>query len=287
MNEVLVIGGAGFVGSHLCHRLLSTGCKVTSLDNYFTGRRSNHHQGVRYVEGNSADILQLDLGPHYDCIFHLGEYSRVEQSFDDIDLVFEYNMRSIYSVLSFTKATGAKLVYSASSTKFGDGGVNPAESPYAWTKKTNAELVSVYCGWFNIEHAITYFYNVYGEGEISGGKYATVIAKFLALAEKGETSLPVVRPGTQQRNFTHIDDIIDGLVVVALRGSGDGYGIGSDESYSILDLVEMMQKGVDWLPERKGNRMSSPVKTERLKGLGWRCKRSVEQYVQGRLGRGC
>lgn len=283
MSNILVIGGAGFVGSNLVKSLNSHGCRVTCLDNYFTGNEINHVSGVEYIRGNSADIATVLEGFSFTHIFHLGEYSRVEQSFDDIDLVFEFNHKSIYEVLKFTKNQGAKLIYSGSSTKFGDDGENGSASPYAWTKKTNVELIKRYSDWFGLDYAIAYFYNVYGNGEISNGKYATLVAKFCALKKSGASSLPVVAPGAQTRNFTHVDDIVAGLTVVGERGIGDGYGIGADKAYSVIDVVRMLDSQVDWLPERRGNRLSGPVVADKTKALGWKAQHDLEDYLKTKL----
>lgn len=283
MKNILVVGGCGFVGSNLCGHLLNQGYSVSSLDNYFTGTTNNHIDGVSYYKSESKDILNIDFETEFDTVFHLGEYSRVEQSFDDIDIVFEYNMQSIYSVLKFCRNNNSKLIYSGSSTKFGDDGECGDSSPYAWTKKTNAELVRIYSSWFHLDYAITYFYNVFGPREISHGAYTTLIAKYLGLIKSGKNKLPVVRPGTQKRNFTHVDDIVRGLVLVALHGHGDGYGIGNDQGYSILEIVELLEKDIEWLPERKGNRMSAPVNSSLTKKLGWSCKRSLASYLASEL----
>ena len=283
IKKVLVIGGAGFVGSNLVRSLCRDGCHVTCLDNYFTGDERNHVVGVDYVRANSVDIASSLTGSSFTHIFHLGEYSRVEQSFEDIDLVFEFNHKSIYEVLKFARNQGAKLIYSGSSTKFGDGGKNGSASPYAWTKKTNVELIKRYSDWFGLEYAIAYFYNVYGSGEISDGKYATLIAKFCSLKQSGAKSLPVVAPGTQTRNFTHVYDIVAGLRVVGERGVGDGYGIGAEKAYSVVDVVAMLQCEVQWLPERRGNRLSAPIVADKTKELGWKAKYDLEDYLNEKL----
>ena len=279
MKNILVVGGCGFVGSNLCDHLLKQGYLVTSLDNYFTGTTHNHINGVRYFKNESKDILNINFETDFDTVFHLGEYSRVEQSFDDIDVVFEYNMQSIYSVLKYCRNNKSKLIYSGSSTKFGDDGECGDSSPYAWTKKTNADLVRVYSSWFDLDYAITYFYNVYGPREISDGAYSTLIAKYLNLVKSGQSKLPVVRPGTQIRNFTHVDDIVRGLVLVALNGHGDGFGIGNDQGYTILELVKLLGKDIEWLPERKGNRMVAPVNSSLTTKLGWSCKNDLASYL--------
>ena len=277
-KKVLVTGGAGFVGSHLCERLVAMGgYEVYSLDNYFTGSEANHVAGVTYIRGETKDIATLvNFSP--DMVYHLGEYSRVEQSFDDIEKVWAYNKDGIFAVLEFVRKVGCKILYAGSSTKFGDGGLGRSASPYAWTKATNTELVMNYGNWFNVPYAITYFYNVYGEREIQTGKYATLIALFKEKMRKGE-SLTVVSPGSQKRNFTHIDDIIDGLVLVGEKGYGDEFGIGSEEGFSVLEVAKMFNGQIEMLPERKGNRMTADVMADKTKALGWSAKRALSDYI--------
>lgn len=277
-KKILVTGGAGFVGSNLCKALvLIKNTKVFSLDNYFTGKIENHTEGVEYIKGNTSDIKNL-IKFNPDVVFHLGEYSRVEQSFEDIERVWKYNSEGIFAVLEFVKKTGAKLVYAGSSTKFGDNGKGQNASPYAWTKSTNTQLVKNYGNWFNIDFAITYFYNVYGKNEISEGKYATLIALFTKKYKEG-APLTVVSPGTQERNFTYIDDIVSGLILVGESGSGDGYGIGYKEAYTILEIAKMFGGNIEMLPNRKGNRMSAELMTKKTEDLGWTPKVSIKEYI--------
>jgi len=279
-KKVLITGGAGFIGSHLCERLLKEDCKIVVIDNYFTGTTDNHIDGVEYITGNTSDIKKMGLETP-DIVYHLGEYSRVEQSFEDTDLVHKYNTQGTYEILEFVKDRGCKLVYAGSSTKFSDNG--PDASPYAFTKAQNTQLVMNYGEWYNINYAITYFYNVYGPREIKDGRYATLIALFKEKVKKGE-NLQVVLPGTQKRNFTHVHDIVDGLVIVGDKGSGDGYGIGHDESYSVMDVAMMFSNygkvGIDELPERRGNRMSGNLITEPIKLLGWYPKKNLKEYIK-------
>ena len=278
-KKILVTGGAGFVGSHLCERLSKNpNYEVYSLDNYFTGSESNHVPNVTYIKGDTADIATLiTFAP--DMVYHLGEYSRVEQSFDDMDKVWRYNKDGIFAVLEFVRKAGCKILYAGSSTKFGDGGLGRSASPYAWTKATNTELVMNYGTWYNVPYAITYFYNVYGPREIQAGKYATLIALFKEKMKNGE-NLTIVSPGTQKRNFTHIDDIIDGLVLVGENGYGDEFGIGSDEAFSILEVAQMYRGIIDMLPMRRGNRMTAEVMTAKTQSLGWSAKKSLASYIE-------
>ena len=274
--KYLITGGAGFIGSHLCERLASDPTnEVVSLDNYFTGSEANEVEGVRYVTGSTEDIMSIFPYGSFDYIFHLGEYSRVEQSFDDMELVWKYNKVGTYEVLKFTKKTGAKLIYAGSSTKFAEVDV---VSPYQWSKSSNTEFVKQYCEWNDIDYAITYFYNVYGRREISDGKYATLIAKYAELLKQNKP-LPVVAPGTQERNFTHVDDIVDALILIGKNGYGDEYGIGNPVSYTILEVARMFGGEIEMLPERKGNRMSAPVIDTKTRALGWEPKRQLKDWV--------
>ena len=278
-KTILVTGGAGFIGSHLIEALAKDkNNKVISLDNYFTGSKDNHIEGAEYIEGHSKQVSDL-VKEKPDTIYHLGEYARVEKSFEDIKQVWDLNVPGTFAVLEFARECGAKLVYAGSSTKFGDGGLGRDQSPYAWTKATNTELVRNYGDWFDLDYAITYFYNVYGPRERSGA-FGTLIAIFAEKINNGE-SLTVNSPGTQRRNFTHVEDIVDGLIKVGEKGSGDEYGLGSDESYSILEVAEMFGGEIRMMPEIKGNRMNGKLDVRRATNeLGWSAKHNLPDYIK-------
>lgn len=278
-KKILVTGGAGFVGSHLCERLSKDeNNEVYSLDNYFTGSEQNQVSNVTYIKGSTVDINKLiDFIP--DMIYHLGEYSRVEQSFEDIEKVLEYNKIGTTAVLEFVRKHKCKLLYAGSSTKFGDEGENANASPYAWSKSSNTQMVKNYGEWFGIDYVITYFYNVYGPREIQIGKYATLIALFKEKMKNGET-LTVVSPGTQMRNFTHIDDTVDALILIGEKGCGDEYGIGNPQGYSILEVAQMFGGKIDMLPERKGNRLVASVVSSKTLALGWKPKKNLKDYIE-------
>jgi len=277
-KNFLVTGGAGFIGSHLIEELLKDKSNsVVSLDNYFTGVKENHIDGATYIEGHTKDIDKLiTIKP--DVVFHLGEYPRVEKSFDDVDIVWDFNMAGTFSVLEFCRKNDAKIIYAGSSTKYGDDGLGRDQSPYAWTKAANTDLVRNYGDWFGLKHAITYFYNVYGDREIMRGSYATLIGIFKDKYLRGE-SLPVVSPGTQRRNFTHVDDIVHGLLLVGASGEGDEFGFGAKESFSILDVAKLFGENIEMLPERKGNRLDASLDTSRSEELGWRAENKLADYI--------
>ncbi|HBV01592.1 MAG TPA: ADP-L-glycero-D-manno-heptose-6-epimerase [Candidatus Taylorbacteria bacterium] len=278
MKTILVTGGAGFIGSNLIEQLVKDPQNtVYSLDNYSTGSKNNHIKGATYITGDTNDIAKLVTAVPV-LVYHLGEYARVEKSFEDMPLVWHSNKAGTFAVLEFCRKHGAKIVYAGSSTKFGDGGLGRNQSPYAWSKASNTELVQNYGAWFNLPFAITYFYNVYGQRELSGA-YGTVVEIFRQARLHGEP-LKVVAPGTQTRIFTNVDDIVHGLLLVGEKGSGDGYGLGAEETYSILDIAKMFGGEIEMLPERKGNRMSSSIDLSRSEGeLGWRAKKNLAEYI--------
>lgn len=279
-QTVMVTGGAGLIGTHLIKLLLAKGYRVVSLDNYFIGSKANHVAGAEYVEGHTKDIEALFGRESPAIIFHLGEYSRVEQSFDDLPLVWESNVQGTFRVFEYWRKRKCKIVYAGSSTKFSDGGMGRDQSPYAWMKASNTELVRNYGNWFDLPYAITYFYNAYGEQEMADGPYASVIGRFKTQYRRGEP-ITVVSPGTQKRNFTFAGDIARGLVDVGEQGQGDEYGLGSPESYSVLEIAHMFTDNIVMLPERKGNRMDSIVDTTRVeKEFNWKPEMTVQQYIE-------
>lgn len=284
MSNILVTGGEGFVGSALCHTLADAGHNVTSVDNYFNNSLTPRHYDVDYWIMDCKAIPTSNLANRsFDYIFHLGEYARVEQSFGDFNRVIDYNLKSFPSMLEFAREKNAKFIYSGSSTKFAVGEEGKAQSPYAYTKAQNTELLKNYAEWYGLDYTIVYFYNVFGPGENGLGPLATVVEKFLQLAKNGAEMLPVTSPGTQLRNFTHIDDIVSGLILAGFEGNGDGYGIGNDYKHSILDLVDMMGCEPNMLPEKPGNRMDGQLKTEKLKALGWSAKKDLRNYIRSQL----
>jgi UDP-glucose 4-epimerase len=278
VRTIVVTGGAGFIGSALCARLAAAGERVISLDNYFTGLAEAHVAGVDYRTGHTRDIAAL-VPETPDLVFHLGEYSRVEKSHEEPALVWDLNKAGSFGVVEFCRQRGCKLVYAGSSTKFADGGLGRDQSPYAWTKATNTELVRNYGDWFGLTYAITYFYNVYGPGERAGA-YGTLIEIFRRKRLAGEP-LTVVAPGAQQRIFTHIDDIVDGLMLIGDVGEGDEFGLGADETFSVLEVAQMFGGPIAMLPERPGNRMGAWLNVSKSQALGWRARRKLADYVAG------
>jgi UDP-glucose 4-epimerase len=275
-RTVLVTGGAGFIGTHLCGALVERGNRVISLDNYFAGSRDAAVPGVDYREGHTADVASLVPEP-VELVYHLGEYSRVEISHTEPNVVWDLNVRGTFGVLELWRARRPKLVYAGSSTKFADGGLGRDQSPYAFTKATNSELVRNYADWYGLAYAITYFYNVYGPGE-RAGRYGTVVEIFRSRHTAGEPLL-VTSPGTQSRVFTHVADVVAGLLLIGDRGEGDDFGLGATEAFSILEVAQMFGSPIELQAERPGNRMAAKLDVTRSRALGWEAQRRLPDYV--------
>ncbi len=281
-KKILVTGGAGFIGSHLCDALRKEN-EVVSIDNYLSGKDTNHIEGVNYIKGSCKDIFKIVEGFSPDLIYHFGEYSRVESSFDDYDQVFDNNIISFKTILNFAKQNRSKLIYAGSSTKFASYENENDLSPYAWVKAKNTEHLINFSNWFGLDYAIVYFYNVYGGNEIEEGKFSTVIGKYKRLYLQGKRKLPLVKPGSQVRNFTHFSDVIRALILIGLKGKGDGYGIGADDAISMLELVKLLNCDPEYLPARRGNRSKASLNTSKTKDLGWEPEINIEDHIKNFL----
>jgi UDP-glucose 4-epimerase len=253
--------------------------RVISLDNYSTGRRENHVRGAEYRAGHTKDIDRL-VPETPDVVYHLGEYARIATSFEDVATVFDFNTAGTFAVAEFCRRRRVgKLVYSASSTKFAIEGDGRHQSPYAFTKATNVDLVNDYGRWFDLPYAICYFYNAFGPREVGSGKYATLIARFQQLSRAGDP-LTVVAPGTQRRAFTYVGDLARGIILVGERGQGDGYALRHDRSYTVLEIAEAFGGPIEMIEGYPGRQDVADDPTRARDELGWHPTVDVMDYIR-------
>jgi len=274
--NILVTGGAGYIGSNLVkHLKKNTNATITSLDNYFTGQEANHIKGVEYIQDCTWKINEL---PKQDIVYHFGEYSRVVPSFKDVEYLMMSNLWGTSRVLEQCKKWNAKLIYSASSSKFGG---NENLSPYSWVKAKMVELIKNYSEWYGLKYEVCYFYNVYGKNHITEGDYATVIGIFEKQYKEGK-ALTVVGDGKQSRQFTHIDDIVNALGKVRMKDSNKEWYLSSDEEYKIIDVAKMFTDNIEFIPERKGERYKAiTIQNDTKEELNWKIKNNLKDYING------
>jgi UDP-glucose 4-epimerase len=285
-NILVVTGGAGFVGSNLIQELVKIKkYKILSLDNYSSGKRQNHIKSsrVKYFKGDTKNI-SIILKKYKDkihTIFHFGEFARIFQSFKKFKECFDSNIIGTTELFKFTLENKIKLIYSATSANLGKNGKDMNLSPYAFTKAKNLELLENLKKWFNLNCEIIYFYNVYGPKQICKGDMATVVGIFEDHF-KNKKPLPVVKPGTQTRKFTHIQDTVNACLVVWKKNKNAHYSVACSQSFSINQLAKMFNYRTRYLPKREGERFSSALTKMNLnnKIIRLKAKIKIKDYIK-------
>ena len=262
-NLIIVTGGAGFVGSNLIEFLLKkTNYKIISLDNYSSGLKKNHinHKRVNYLNGNTNKIEKIlkKYKKKINSIFHFGEFSRIFQSFKKFDECYQSNSIGSKAVFKFCLDNNIKLIYSATSASLGNKGSDKNLSPYAFTKSKNLELLENLKKWFNFKFEVIFFYNVYGPRQIKVGDMATVIGIFENQYQY-KKPLTVVKPGTQTRRFTHINDTVQICYEAFKADKCKYYSISNKNSYSIIEVAKMFKSKIKFLKPRLGERYASAL----------------------------
>jgi len=282
---IIVTGGAGFIGSNLIRFLLKrNNFNIISIDNYTTGSIKNHviNKNVKYINGQNKDISRIlrNYKKKIKIIYHFGEFSRIYQSFLHTKDCVNSNIYNSFEVINFAKDNNIKIIYSATSSNLGNDGKDQNSSPYAWTKTKNIELIKNYGDWFGLRYEILYFYNVYGPGQIKNGKMSALIAIF----EKqyiNKKPLTIVKPGTQLRDFTHIDDIIEGCYKAVIKNKNKEYMLSSGKKFSILQIAKMFNTKYKYISKRPGDRKDSIVLNNNAKKiLGFKTKNTLKDYIE-------
>jgi UDP-glucose 4-epimerase len=294
MKKILVVtGGAGFIGSNLISELLKfKKFKIVSIDNYSSGLSKNHikNKRVTYLKGSTKNIeilLKNYAGKIYS-IFHFAEFARIYQSFKKINECFSSNIEGSSNVFNFALKNKIRLIYSATSASLGNKGVDMNLSPYAFSKAKNLEFLENLKKWFNFRYEVIYFYNVYGERQICKGDMATVVGIFEDYFKKKQ-KLPVVRPGTQVRRFTHVYDTVKACIFAWRKNKCKHYSIASNQSYSIIELAKLFKSKTKYLPMRKGERFASALTKMNLnnKIIRLSAKIKLKDYVSNFLSNNC
>ncbi len=282
---IIITGGAGFVGSNLIRYFIEkTNFRIISLDNYSSGSKKNHlaNSRIKYLKGDTKEIEKYVKNPNsINSIFHFGEFARIYQSFLNMEECLNSNSIGTNAVFKFCLKHNIKLIYSATSASLGNKGNDKNLSPYAFTKSKNLELLENLKRWFGFRYEVIYFYNVYGPRQISIGKMSTVIGIFENAYIK-KKPLPVVRPGTQSRRFTHIDDTIKVCYLAWKKNKCRHYSISHKKSYSILEVAKFFKTKIKFLKKRPGERYASALTNIYLTNKVYKYfgKNSLKNYIE-------
>jgi len=287
MKKIIVVtGGSGFVGSNLIEHLIKkTNYRIISLDDYSSGSKKNHIKNirVRYIKSHTKYISKVlkKYIKSINSVFHFGEFSRIYQSFLNMDKCIQSNSIGTNAVFEFCLKNKIKLIYSATSASLGNFGNDKNLSPYAFTKAKNLELLENLKKWFKFKYEIIYFYNVYGSRQICKGNMATVIGIFEDHYKKNKP-LPIVKPGTQSRRFTHIKDTVEVCYEAWKRDKCRHYSISNKKSYSIIEVAKMFKFKIKFLKKRPGERYASALTNMNLSNKVYKKfgKINLKEYVR-------
>jgi UDP-glucose 4-epimerase len=284
-KKIIITGGAGFVGTNLIKFLLKkTKYEIISIDDYSSGNKSNHIKSLRikYIKGKTSQITKLIKNPNnIKSVFHFGEFARIYQSFLNMNECIDSNSIGSNAIFNFCLKNKIKLIYSATSASLGNNGKDMNLSPYAFTKSKNLELLENLKKWFNFKYEVIYFYNVYGPHQISKGHMATVIGIFEDYYKRNKP-LPIVKPGTQSRRFTHINDTVNICYLAWKKNLCRHYSIANKKSYSILEVAEMFNTKIKFLSKRPGERYASALMNKNLSNKIYKHfgKISLKNYIE-------
>jgi UDP-glucose 4-epimerase len=265
---IIVTGGAGFIGSNLINLLINkTNFNIISIDDYSSGTKNNqlNNKRIKYIKSHTKNISKV-LSPYkknINSLFHFGEFARIYQSFFKMNECISSNTIGSHEVFNFCLLNKIKLIYSATSASIGNKGNDKNLSPYAFTKAKNLEMLENLKRWYHFKFEIVYFYNVYGPKQIDTGSMATVIGIF-ENQYKNKKSLTVVKPGTQSRRFTHVNDTIDVCFEAWKKNKCRHYSISNKKSYTILQVARMFHTKIKLLPPRRGERFASALTSMNL-----------------------
>lgn len=283
MKKALVTGGCGFVGYELTKQLINNGFDVDVIDNLSIGKESKDVTsiGANFLGG---DIRAMENIPNkkYDYIFHLAALSRIQPSFVNPNTTFSVNVDGTRQVLEYVRRNGGKLIYAGSSSRHH----NPELSPYAMSKYLGEQLCALYRRVYDVNVEITRFYNVYGPGELIDSHMAAVIGIFRKNV-KEDKPLLIHGDGEQRRDFTHIDDICDGLRMISESDihHSEGWELGTGKNYSLNEVFNMFKERFQNTQKQhvenvKGNyRETIRLNDKALDELGWKPTDKLRGYI--------
>jgi len=274
--KVLVTGGAGFVGTNLTKRLLEEGHEVVSIDNYSTGLKINHQEGAEYLNYDIRNITNYDwIKPEF--VFHMAAIARIQPSFEKPQEYFEVNALGTMKLVDWCTKAQVPVVYAGSSSKHS----GKFKNPYTFSKDIGEDIIKLYQKHYGLQASIARFYNVYGPHQLTEGGYTTLIGKWLN-SWKNREQFVIYGDGEQRRDFTHVDDIVDALLLVMQKQAyGFEFELGRGKNYSVNEVLQMFYQTADYLPARPGEALTTlNTDSTAREILGWNPSRNLENYLK-------
>jgi len=273
--KIIVTGGAGFIGTNLCKKLVELGHDVTSIDNYNTGKKENHIHGVEYYNMDIKTICDYSwLNP--DVIFHIAAVARIQPSFKDPKGYFLNNVNGTLNIVDYCTNNNVPLIYAGSSSHHS----GKYKNPYTFSKDIGEEIIKLYQEHYDLKSTIVRFYNVYGPYQLTEGSYTTLIGRWLNNIEKG-IECEIYGDGDQRRDFTHVDDIVDALVSIQKQQAyNNSFELGRGENHSVNEIAEMLNITPVYKPFKLGEaRNTLNIDNSAKEILGWIPKINLVDYI--------
>jgi UDP-glucose 4-epimerase len=279
--KILITGALGFVGTNLCKRLIEEGHDVLGIDDISIGTIDNLIDGVTYLYWDVEDQIDFIKGSNIDIVYHLAALSRIQPSFENPSETFRVNTSGVERVCNWALENKVKMIYAGSSSVWSD----PYQSPYSMTKKLGEDVCKMYRQIYGLDVEIVRFYNVYGPYEITDGKWAAVIGKWRGQVARGER-ITIVGDGEQRRDFTHVDDIIEGLLAIGMGNvhHTDGWELGTGKNYSLNEVYDMFYEKFgcsrEYIPDQSGNYREMLRKNDdTVDRIGWMPVDKLKEYI--------
>ena len=275
--QVLVTGGAGFVGTNLIKRLLKDGHSITSVDNYSTGLFENEQPEVIYYNSDIVRFFKDSSPEEYDVVFHLAAVARIQPSFSDPEKYIDTNFNGTYEIVKYCSALRIPLIYAGSSSHHS----GKFKNPYTFSKDLGEDVIKLYQEHFELKASVARFYNVYGPHQLTEGGYTTIIGKWLKCIENG-IDCTIYGDGFKRRDFTHVDDIVDGLIrIMKQQAYGHVFEFGRGENHSINELAAMLNTIPNYEEDKPGEAQETLADYSLAESiLAWEPKINLEDYLK-------
>ncbi len=285
--QILVTGGAGFVGTNLIKKLMSIKCPKTrgplydifSIDDYSTGTKENHIKGVKYINADIFNLKDITYLPYFtpDIVFHLAAKARIQPSFKTPEDYIKTNFNGTYNIVQFCTDKKIPLIYAGSSSVHSGKLTNP----YTFSKDLGEDIIKLYQKHFGLQASVARFYNVYGPHQLMEGGYTTLIGKWINNIQKG---LPceIYGDGFKRRDFTHVEDIVDALIkIMDLKIYNKIFELGRGKNHSILDVAKMFNIKPIFKKDKPGEAFETLADISLAKNeLKWNPKINLNDYLK-------